>query len=756
MLHRLAAAAVIALVTPLSFADSLPGHTQNSGASFSTFLKADSTITQVATDAAGYIYVFGTAGPVSGPDASAFVQRLNPAGSAVLYTVYLGGSDYYTRAGAMAVDPAGNVYVTGCTTAPEFPTLPVAAALPGGNVQLPFVTKLDTNGVIVYSVLFSNGVGAYPSSIAVDANGDAVVSGNALAPGFPATPGAYSNAWTPDSPFITKLDPTGTRLLFSSVGVGGTALVLDGAGDIVVAGTTWPQPSGFPVLQYPTTSGAYRTSYTPRYGDCGIPCMTAIPLGEQYVSKLSADGARLLYSTFVTGSLDSYNAGVAADSAGNIWVTGTTASPDYPYTSGQAGSDTFTTQLDPTLSKVLLSVPQGGSSLSLDSHGNLIEAGIFSPSPEGANAQTVVPAPPPLGSIPGQCLPTASGAFIMQLNGKDGSLLAAKLLPVGTPVANPYQNSITSSVDAQGNIYVAGSALLPDATLSPGVVYDPAVRQPTASGAWLARTSFTAPADAVACVTDATSPALLGPVAPGQLITLIGSGIGPDNPVIGLYNGQTSVPTALGGVTVSFDGQNAPILYASSTQINVQVPFEVRNGTLSTLMEVSYNGVPLEARMFAIAPENPSLFVSSAVTGSLCGLQLPAGQTVLLADALNEDGSLNSCSNPARVGSLFMVFVNGVGAATGNERTGGYASSNPEYLTGPVALFNNGLSVEVEAATGEPNSVYGIGRVTARVPTITAPGTLGLTLNLGGLVAGPFSATRAGVLQKAVYVFVAP
>ena len=214
-------------------------------APFSTFLKANSSVLQVKTDAAGFIYVYGVTAPSgsdpedAGYNQEVFVLRLNPSATAVTYTVYLGGSSP-TYGGAMTVDPAGNAYVTGYTDAPDFPTVPYAPGPTTVNAQFPFVAKIASSGTIVYSTFFSNGAGAKPQSIAVDGSGDVIVSGSGSGTGFPTTAGAYVNQWNSYPPFITKLDPNGTKLLFSSVGVGGSSLAFDGSGNILVAGTSYP------------------------------------------------------------------------------------------------------------------------------------------------------------------------------------------------------------------------------------------------------------------------------------------------------------------------------------------------------------------------------------------------------------------------------------------------------------------------------------------------------------------------------------
>jgi uncharacterized protein (TIGR03437 family) len=606
------------------------------------------------------------------------------------------------------------------------------------NSQLPFVAKVNPGGKLVYSSLFSNGVTAVPQAIAVDSSARAIISG--IASALPATSGAYNNSWTTSPPFVTKLDPTGTKLIFSVSGVGGSSLALDPFGDIYIAGTTSGEsfPTNGP--QYPTTPGGFQTTYTPIVVCPPTPCMIPITVGQQYVTKLSADGSKLLYSTFVTGSRGSYNAGIAVDTAGDVWLTGDTASPDYPYTQPRSSTslaDTFTTELDPTGSKVLLSVAQGvppgnGNNLAIDPQGNLIEIGYFPvPAEETSPANVLpVPAPPSTGNAPSQCLP-GRGVYALRIGSQDGAVLGTQILPGG--------GGVSSFVDSRGDIYVAGSTSLPNIPLTPGVFYDHAVTKRTVSGGFLERTNFSLPASPLGCVTDSTNMTILGPVAPGELITIYGNGIGPTQPVIGVTAGASTVPTSLGGVSVTFNGQPAPILYASSSQVNLQAPFEIFDQNPyttaeNTLMQLTYGGSVLGTQTFAVAPQNPGLFVASSVQDLVCGNS--QGGNSLIALALNQDGSINSCANPAPSGSQFTLFVNGIGTAA-NGATGVLAiSSESDHAS--VSLWNGGYSLEVDAFSDQPGALSGIGQITGRVPaTILATGPMGVTLNMNGVWAGP-------------------
>lgn len=705
---------VAALVVALPIAAQIP---------FSTFLKSNVTVKQIATDSQGFIYVYGDVNPAPGPNYSLeiFAGRVDPQTGAFTWLKYFGGAAL-TEAVALAVDPAGSAYITGYTTASQL--LPAPGA-PGGSTaasQRAFAAKIDAAGTVAYSTLFSGGIRAFPKSIAVDSQGQAIISGRADA-GYPVTPGAYNNAWTEQSPFTTKLDATGTRLVFSAVGVGGSSLVLDDSGNIFIGGSTDALIGQTPPA-YPTTPGAFQTSFQP-YFTCGgaPPCFYQASVGEQYVTKLSADGSKLIYSTYITGSKGADNAGLAVDASGNAWVTGTSNSPDYPYTTTAvaANTGTFLSELDPTGSKLVLSAPVGvppgtGNNLTIDAQQNLIVTGVSSQ--------------PPSDHRPSQCTANSPGGiYVMRISRNDGSVLDTRIVP-----SVPPGTATSSAMDAAGNLYVAGTTILPTIPLTQGIAFDSDVTSRTDPGAYLVRINFAAPVEPIGCVTDATSMTLIGPVAPGQLITLYGSNIRSD-------------------VSITFDGQAAPLLYQSATQVNAQVPFEI-DGKSSTVMQVSAGGTLLQSRLFAVVPENPSVFVREVESNAPCGNTTVTG---FIAFALNEDGSINSCDNPAARGANVSLFVNGIGDFTRNRNTGAIVSK-PDYLLSTAAAFSGSYSLEVESLADQAGAISGIGQIVVRVPD-NAPATMNVTLNLNGIVAGPFNPATANAATfgaTPVIVFVKP
>src|SRR5205823_5789646 len=192
----------------------------------------------------------GTGGPFDTGDA--FVTKLNPAGSALVYSTYIGGSGHDGASG-VAVDANGNAYVTGFTERPDFPTTAGAfqTTFHYGSTEV-FVTKLNPTGsALVYSTLLGGNNIDQSSAIAVDANGNAYVTGNTGSADFPTTPGAFQTSG--GGGFITKLDPAGSTLVYSTFlnGGGGNSIAVDADGNAYVTG-------GTNSVNFPTTARAFQ------------------------------------------------------------------------------------------------------------------------------------------------------------------------------------------------------------------------------------------------------------------------------------------------------------------------------------------------------------------------------------------------------------------------------------------------------------------------------------------------------------------
>src|SRR5437016_685340 len=272
----------------------------------------------IAVDATGNTYVTGfttgsfptTAGAYQttfGGGTDAFVTVLNALGSALLYSTYLGGSGDNDGYG-IAVDTTGNAYVTGSTTG-SFPTTVGAYQTTyGGGGTGAFVTKLNALASPLYSTYLGGSGGNAGYGIAVDATGNAYVTGFTTG-SFPTTAGAYQTTFGGGATdaFVTKLSPVGSLLYSTYLGGGGDN---DGYG-IAVDATRSAYVTGYTTGSFPTTAGAYQTTY----GGGGT---------DAFVTVLNALGSALLYSTYLGGSGYDVGKGIAVGATGNAYVTGYT------------------------------------------------------------------------------------------------------------------------------------------------------------------------------------------------------------------------------------------------------------------------------------------------------------------------------------------------------------------------------------------------------------------------------------------------
>jgi hypothetical protein len=311
------------------------------GGSFDDFGRA------IVVDSAGSAYVTGwttcRAGtcdfPVvnafqpayGGGNNDAFVTKMNPSGTALVYSTYLGGGAVQNATDdwgqGIAVDAAGAAYVVGATYSPDFPLTPGAFNTPKSGLDT-FVTKFAPAGSSVeYSARIGGGSRDNAWAVAVDSAGSAYVTGYTesadnpgtdVYEGYPVTAGAFQTVGSFDA-FVTKLDPSGSSLAYSTY-LGGNAdvergwsIAVDAAGDAVVTGDT--KSSDFPVVN----------AFQPRYGG---------GLSDAFVAELNQTGSGLVYSTYLGGSLSEEGHGAAFDSAGNAYVTGFTDSFNFPVAGG--------------------------------------------------------------------------------------------------------------------------------------------------------------------------------------------------------------------------------------------------------------------------------------------------------------------------------------------------------------------------------------------------------------------------------------
>ncbi len=412
-------------------------------------------VNAVAADAAGNLYVTGQTASTNFPGVSpaqqayggatdVFVTKLNAAGTAMIYSTYIGGAAF-DSGGAIAVDAAGAVYLTGQTSSNNFPTVNPLPQSSGANGDA-FVTKLKADGsALIYSTYLGGNQVDIGRAIALDADGNAYVTGGTGSTNFPTTPGALRAAFSGPAGsldfFYAKLNAAGSSLVYSTYlgGAGfeeGRAIGVDASG-VYLLGTTSS-------TNWPVTAGAAQGTY-------GGGAFDAV------VAKFNAAGTALVYSTYLGGNGDDRGRGLAIDAAGQVYATGFTGSTNFPtanplqpaFGGGVCGAapctDAFIAKLNAAGTAFLYSTYLGGAGneqglgIALDSSRNAFVTGIT----QSANFPTANPLQPALSG--------ASDAFVAKLDAA-GATLVYSTYYGGTGA----DAGLGIAVDAAGNAYAAG------------------------------------------------------------------------------------------------------------------------------------------------------------------------------------------------------------------------------------------------------------------------------------------------------------
>ncbi len=437
----------------------------------------------VAVDAAGSTYLIGqtnsrdfpasnAAGLPSGtcsdssvtfPCSDVFVIKLNASGTGIVYSTYLGGAAD-DRGSGIAVDSAGNAYVTGMTTSGDFPVLKAfrnsyAGGNCGGTTFVAcfdaFVVKLSPAGAIVYSTYLGGSKDDFGETIAVDSQGRAFVAGSTSSTDFPVTAGALRTSPAGGSwdAFVTAFKPEGSAPEFSSY-LGGsgedhaTGITLDSAGRAYVAGYT--ASSDFPI------AGSYGRPFAG--GTCSAADGGTAPCTDAFLTHFNFSGSALIYSNFLGGSGGDYARGVAVDAAGAAYVAGYTSSSDFPATPGvfqQHGGEG-------TLSAFVSKFDAAGGSLVYSTYfGGVNPAAAYGLAVDSLGQAFIT------GYAFGPGLPLA--APIQSANASFDDAFLAKLDPAGSAlIFSSYwggggdERARAIALDAAGNATIAGTTFSED------------------------------------------------------------------------------------------------------------------------------------------------------------------------------------------------------------------------------------------------------------------------------------------------------
>ncbi len=424
----------------LAYATYLGGNNDDRCAGIAVDGNGNAYVTGV-TYSANFPITSGAFQPAFGGVFDAFVAKLNPTGTALVYATYIGGNIYDEGTG-IAVDGNGNAFVSGFTNSTNFPATPGAfqPALSGGYYPDSFVAKLNPTGTaLVYATYLGGNNDDRGAGVAVDGTGNAYVSGWTTSANFPITSGAFQPAFGGGytDTFMAKLNPTGTALIYANY-LGGkgidsaTGIAVDSIGNAYVTGFTNS-------TDFPTTSG----SFQPAFGG---------PDFDAYVAKLNSTGTALVYATYLGGNAYDDSIGIAVDGNGNAFVSGETGSANFPTTPGAfqtalGGQDNaYVAKLNPTGTALVYATYLGGKSVD----------GGFGIAVDGIGNAFVT------GFTNSTNFPTTSGAFQPALGGVEDAFVA-KLNSTGTALVyatylggNSDDGGVGITVDGTGDAFVSG------------------------------------------------------------------------------------------------------------------------------------------------------------------------------------------------------------------------------------------------------------------------------------------------------------
>lgn len=758
---------------------------------FSTFLggSVGDVANAIVTDASGNVYVAGgtqspdfpvtTSALQSAPNGastgSAFVSKLNPQGTALIFSTYLGGTGGDAAYG-LAVDSAGDAYIVGETGSTDFPVTAGAfeTTISGGSTS--FVAKLNSAGSGLAYATYLGGPGAVSylccdaaAAVAIDSAGNAYVAGTTYAPGFPVTPGAVQTkigATLSSNAYVAKLNPSGSALVYATFlsgsgqavfsmgppvfeGDAATALAIDSSGNAY--GTGYAHS-----LDFPVTAGAFQTTNkaAPTSDRASL-----IPGYNAFVSKINPSGSVLVFSTYLGGSGvtfpyssqgseqsfepiygDGANA-ISVDSAGNVYVAGRAYSADFPVTADayqttlraaqpvanldQIGSNAFVAKLNPAGANLVYATFVGGSgsdsanAMAIDGSGNAYVAGATT----SLDFPVVGAALQPVNKA--AVTNKAGTAFAAKLNASGTELSYATFLGgSGTVISGNQPEGDTAhglALDGAGNVYVAGGTWSADFPATQG-----AFQTSNNAAAATGQNGFVAKLNPAAPPTGGppsirpnlgvVDSASYAPVAaPGGLATIFGYSLA-DTSV-----SATGVPLtgSLGGTQVTIGGLPAPLLYVSPSQINFQVPWELAGQSEATVVVTTAagNSSTVKVNLSAVAPAIFTANGSGAGQGDVFTLQFQYA----------------AAATPATRGQYVVIYSTGLGAVANQPATGATVSDASATTVQMPTVTIGGVQASTNFAGLAPGYV-GVYQINALVPATITPGAAAsLSLSSGGM-----------------------
>jgi uncharacterized protein (TIGR03437 family) len=417
---------------------------------------------------------------------------------------------------------------------------------------------------------------------------------------------------------------------------------------------------------------------------------------------------------------------LAVDAAGNAYVT--------TLVYGGQIVEPSLTKLDPLGAHALYSIAAGGAGVAVGSQGDVFVGGAYNDIPLGFIPSVTSPALPlaitdlPTASQTNN-ITTFSQSYVSRVDAATGDVL-------GTVLVDGSNVSVAGIAFAGGTrVWMAGPTAQADTPITPGALtpaggFDSGLHAGPQAGAHLGLADFRLSQTAgpqIACVTDTANATHVAVVAPGQLITLFGNGLGP-------------------ATGVTFDDVQATLLYVSPSQIDVAVPLSEpylnsQGGQNFTVMLVSVNGIAGQPRAMPVVSTNPSLFGDLSGTVSSCTVGENTYFGAYTATAVNADGAFNSCSHPATAGSVISLFINGLGVSSSNGNTETWTASKI-----PISLSIGQWSAEVVRVTAQTPYVWQVDAIVPAAATQTGlllvPVTMDMNFWNGVTSVGPLAVSE--------------
>ncbi len=651
----------------------------------------------ISVDASGSAYVTGQTTSLNFPITpgayqtvgsstySAFVTKLNSAGTGLVYSTFLGGRANWAYATAIAVDSAGSAYVAGNET--------------------------DT------------------------------CSSSTLPSCFPTTTGAIisgdkTGGRSPQYAFVAVFDPAGAHLLYSTLFGGLDFVCSNGCGDIWATGVAVDAGGYFYLIgetqaaKLPTTAGVVQPTGAP-LGPTG----TYLQADRGFIAKFnpvtSGGGVTLAYATYLggqTANTGDYLSGIAIDSASNAYVVGYTNSKDFPVTSGSYGTvcgtngtcaAAYVTKLNPYGTSILWSTFVGGGKsdgsdalfwtgpIQLDGKGNIYIVGQAGPTFPLFNPVEPAVKDGAMQVLVAELDPTGSNLLFASRIGS-GNIATATSYPAGL------------AVDSAGDIYLAGN------TIGPGLITTPGAFQTTANPSTCCYHGFVAKI-APTVLPTLTSGTLAngatyidGGLVPGSWAQVKGTSLSTTSRIwtASDFTGST-LPTTLDGVQVKVNNQAAAVWYISPTQVNFQVPAGI---TGTATVQVITNNQTSNSVTAAVATSSPGIFpIILSGTNYAAGVFYTDGK--IAGDPANGAGYRNAVP-----GDTVQLYATGLAPSSAGTVV------SPALLSGvPVTVTIGTVTIPASAAAlvyaGEFQVNFTVPQDFASMP----PGLYPISISINGV-----------------------